>query len=185
MSPGTKLSLQTSHYDRGHNVADPGIKPLMAVVVGMAGAVPAALPATFRVLPALPVSASTPVRKLVLKELETATGVVFSINDEVWPFTTPMMAKQGETEIWEVKNEAEMDHPFHLHGMFFEVLETNGVAQPRRGCKDTVNVPMAKGSVPGTVRFAVRDEALGMWMFHCHILEHAERGMMGDLMVMP
>ena len=36
-----------------------------------------------------------------------------------------------------------------------------------------------------TLRFAVRYEPLGMWMFHCHILEHAERGMMGDLMVMP
>ncbi len=184
-SPGGKLTLQTSHYDRGHNVADPGIKPLMAVAVGSAGPAPAALPTTFRDLPALPVSASTVVRKLVLKELETSTGVVFSINDEVWPFTTPMMAKQGEIEIWEVKNEAEMDHPFHLHGMFFEVLDINGVAQTRRGWKDTVNVPMAKGAVPGTMRFAVRYEALGMWMFHCHILEHAERGMMGDLMVMP
>ena len=35
------------------------------------------------------------------------------------------------------------------------------------------------------LHFAVRYETQGMWMFHCHILEHAERGMMGDLMVMP
>jgi len=156
-------------------------------VVGAARATaPLALPVTWRQLPVLaPVTAATPVRTFVLKETEGANGVVFSINDEVWPFNQPVMVKQGGVEIWEVKNEAEMDHPFHLHGMFFEVLDVNGVAQTRRGWKDTVNVPMARGTTPGTMRFAVRYDALGMWMFHCHILEHAERGMMGDLMVMP
>ena len=44
------------------------------------------------------------------------------------------------------------------------------------GWKDTVNVPMKK-----TLRFAVRYGESGTWMFHCHILEHAERGMMGEL----
>ena len=185
--PGTKLELQTSHYDRGHNIPDPGVKPVMTVLVGAArSAAPLALPSTWRELPMLAVTtAATPVRQFVLKELETPTGVVFSINDEVWPFNNPVMVKQGDIEIWEVRNEAEMDHPFHLHGMFFEVLDVNGVKQTRRGWKDTVNVPTAKGATPGVMRFAVRYEPLGMWMFHCHILEHAERGMMGDLMVMP
>ena len=117
--------------------------------------------------------------------IETPNGVVFSINDEVWPFNNPVMVKQGDVEIWEVRNEAEMDHPFHLHGMFFEVLDVNGVPETRRGWKDTANVPQARGTTPGILRFAVRYEPLGMWMFHCHILEHAEGGMMGDLMVMP
>ena len=35
-----------------------------------------------------------------------------------------------------------------------------------------------------TLRFAVRYDAEGRWMYHCHILEHAERGMMGELEVM-
>jgi FtsP/CotA-like multicopper oxidase with cupredoxin domain len=35
------------------------------------------------------------------------------------------------------------------------------------------------------LRFAVRYDELGMWMYHCHILEHAERGMMGELRVEP
>ena len=74
--------------------------------------------------------------------------------------------------------------PFTFTG-FFEVLDVNGVAETRRGWKDTANVPMAKGTTPGILRFAVRYEPLGMWMFHCRILEHAEAGMMGDLMVMP
>ena len=41
-----------------------------------------------------------------------------------------------------------------------------------------MNVPKSS-----KLRFAVRYESPGMWMYHCHILEHAERGMMGDLMV--
>ncbi len=184
---GSRLALQTSHYDRGHNVADPGVKPLMNVVLGAArksALLP--LPTIWRDLPVLAVTtSSTRTRRFVLKELETPTGVVFSINDEVWPFNTPVMVKQGDVEIWEVRNEAEMDHPFHLHGMFFEVLDVNGVPETRRGWKDTANVPMARGTTPGILRFAVRYEPLGMWMFHCHILEHAEGGMMGDLMVMP
>lgn len=186
-TPGTRLQLQNSHYDRGHDVPDPGVKPLLNVsVTASRSALPGPLPVVWRDLPVLAVTtASTPLRKFVLKETETSSGVVFSINDQVWPFNTPVMVKQGDVEIWEVRNEAEMDHPFHLHGMFFEVLEVNGVTQSRRGWKDTANVPMAKGTTAGTMRFAVRYEPQGMWMFHCHILEHAERGMMGDLMVMP
>ena len=83
-------------------------------------------------------------------------------------------------EIWEIRNDAEMDHPFHLHGTFFQVLDVDGVAPPHVGWKDTVNVPMKT-----TLRFAVRYGEPGRWMFHCHILEHAERGMMGELDVGP
>jgi len=36
-----------------------------------------------------------------------------------------------------------------------------------------------------SVRFAVQYDPPGVWMFHCHILEHAELGMMGELMIMP
>lgn len=185
--PGDRREFQTSHYDRGHNLPDPGAKTLMNVVLGAARkSAPTPLPTVWRELPVLATTTpTTPVRRFVLKEVETPSGVVFSINDEVWPFNTPVTVQQGAVEIWEIRNEAEMDHPFHLHGMFFEVLDVNGVPEARRGWKDTVNVPQARGTAPGIVRFAVRYEGLGMWMFHCHILEHAEGGMMGDLMVMP
>ena len=60
----------------------------------------------------------------------------------------------------------------HLHGFFFQVLADDG----RPGeWKDTVNV-----AIDQTVRFAVTyEDRPGMWMFHCHILDHAEAGMMG------
>ena len=60
--------------------------------------------------------------------------------------------------------------------MTFQVLDDAGLVVPRLGWKDTLNVPCKK-----TVRSAVRYEAAGRWMYHCHILEHAERGMMGEL----
>lgn len=53
-----------------------------------------------------------------------------------------------------------------------------GVAPVHLGWKDTVNVPMKT-----TLRFAVRYGTAGTWMYHCHILEHAERGMMGTLVI--
>ena len=62
--------------------------------------------------------------------------------------------------------------------MFFQVLSRGGVPEDRLGWKDTVLV-----GPKSSVRFAVRYDAPGMWMYHCQIPEHAERGMMGEVMV--
>jgi FtsP/CotA-like multicopper oxidase with cupredoxin domain len=151
------------------------------VSYGPAAEPPAPLPETWRELTRLSVSDATPVRPFVLEEFEyPGSPVTFSINGEQWPDNKPVHVQQGEVEIWEVHNEAEMDHPFHLHGMFFEVLSVAGEPPVLDGWKDTVNVPPRS-----SLRFAVKYDPPGMWMFHCHILEHAELGMMGDLMVMP
>lgn len=88
-------------------------------------------------------------------------------------------APLAATEIWEIENLVGMDHPFHLHGFQFQVLDRNGVPEPYRRWKDTVNVPKHE-----TVRFVVRyDDFPGLWMFHCHILDHEDHGMMGVLLV--
>lgn len=177
-SPTERLALKTLFYDRGHDVPDPGPKDLVEIVYGSAGQTPAPLPTVLRTLAPLPTTVATPVRPFVLKEQESPAGATFMINDQRWPFNTPVMVKQGAIEIWEIEANPEMDHPFHLHGMFFEVLSINGTPAPQFGWKDTVNVP--KGT---KLRFAVQYDPPGMWMFHCHILEHAERGMMGELMI--
>ena len=67
----------------------------------------------------------------------------------------------------------------HLHGYFFMPVDEKG--QPIRPMqwKDTLNVPMKT-----TARFLVTfDERPGQWMFHCHILDHAEGGLMGTVVV--
>jgi FtsP/CotA-like multicopper oxidase with cupredoxin domain len=88
-----------------------------------------------------------------------------------------VVAPLGATEIWEIENLVGMDHPFHLHGFQFQVLDRDGIPEPYRSWKDTVNVPKHQ-----TARFIVRyDDFPGKWMFHCHILDHEDHGMMGLL----
>jgi FtsP/CotA-like multicopper oxidase with cupredoxin domain len=85
----------------------------------------------------------------------------------------------GTTEIWQVENLVGMDHPFHLHGFSFQVLDRNGEPEPYASWQDTVNVP-----AHSMVRFVVRfTDYPGKWMFHCHILDHESAGMMGILEV--
>ncbi len=168
-------TLRTLHYDRGHDIPDPG--PLTVFDVELSGSSPAigAKPLAGPPLAPIVTDGSTATRVFTLTEIEDRGDGLpqFLINGEFWPFNTPIGALYGDTEIWEVRNETEMDHPFHLHGMFFQVE-----GAPLAGWKDTVLVPRQT-----TVRFAVRYTARGMWMYHCHILEHAELGMMGSLVV--
>jgi FtsP/CotA-like multicopper oxidase with cupredoxin domain len=177
---GTQAALETVHYDRGHDIPDPGPQELLRIAYDAAVPAPAPLPDTWGQAPRLPITDSTRVRPFVLNEYEQpGLPVLFTINGEQWPDNRPVHVTRGDVEIWEVRNEAPMDHPFHLHGMFFQVLPDGGGAPVADGWKDTVNVPQKS-----TIRFAVQYDPPGMWMFHCHILEHAELGMMGDLMVM-
>ncbi len=103
------------------------------------------------------------------------SGWTFSINGSVWPNVPLVESSLGDTETWQVVNETGMDHPFHLHGFFFWV-------RGRQEWMDTVNVP-ASATVELQPYFDARPGAAGSWMYHCHILEHAEGGMMGEVRV--
>ena len=99
-------------------------------------------------------------------------GVDFVINKERHHQDKPVRA--GELQIWDVVNGTLMDHPFHLHGFFFQVLAVNGTPPPWRSWEDVVNVPPR-----ATIRIAwMPDDRRGSWMYHCHILEHHASGMM-------
>ncbi len=90
----------------------------------------------------------------------------------------------GSTEIWRIRNDSMMTHPFHLHHGQFQILDRDGIAPAAHelGYKDTVRV--APGS---TVRFIMKFEnfpdANTTYMYHCHILEHEDNGMMGQFTV--
>lgn len=83
----------------------------------------------------------------------------------------------GDTEIWEVSGEM-MAHPFHVHGVHFEVLSRAGRAPEVRdqGLKDTV---LVQDPVELLVRFT-QPAVKAPFMYHCHILEHEDNGMMGQ-----
>jgi FtsP/CotA-like multicopper oxidase with cupredoxin domain len=83
----------------------------------------------------------------------------------------------GETEIWEVSGEM-MAHPFHVHGVHFEVLSRGGTRPDilDQGSKDTVVV---QEPVELLVKFT-QEAVAAPFMYHCHILEHEDNGMMGQ-----
>uniref|UniRef100_UPI0025E9BB57 multicopper oxidase domain-containing protein n=1 Tax=Oceanithermus sp. TaxID=2268145 RepID=UPI0025E9BB57 len=81
----------------------------------------------------------------------------------------------GTVEEWEIVNAGVLDHPFHLHTNPFQVISRAGRPEPLRAWKDTVLVPA--GSI---VRLRVGFEDFpGKAVYHCHILEHEDLGMMG------
>jgi len=83
--------------------------------------------------------------------------------------------KLGDVEIWEIENIVGMDHPFHIHGFQFQVIDRDGKPEPFRSWKDTINVPKHS-----TVRIVIHlADFAGKWMYHCHILDHEDHGMMG------
>jgi FtsP/CotA-like multicopper oxidase with cupredoxin domain len=98
----------------------------------------------------------------------------FRVNKEMHGMDKPVIV--GDLQVWEVSNSSLMDHPFHLHGFFFQVLEENGKAPEYKAWKDTYNLkPRA------TIKIAwMPDNRPGMWMYHCHIIEHHAAGMMAN-----
>jgi FtsP/CotA-like multicopper oxidase with cupredoxin domain len=109
-----------------------------------------------------------------------ADGAVLGINGQT-DGSLMFSAKTNTVEVWTLTNTTNYDHPFHLHGFFFQVLDIDGAAPPVRAWSDTVNLVPEK-----VVRIAIPfDDRAGMWMFHCHILDHADLGMMAMLHLMP
>ena len=107
------------------------------------------------------------------------TGLAWLINGKAWWKDAPLFTfAEGDTVTMTIKNLAGPEHPFHLHGQFFEVLTLNGADAAEPGLKDTV-------LVPGMSTVAIRAwmDNPGRWMAHCHILEHAEQGMMSEIFV--
>jgi FtsP/CotA-like multicopper oxidase with cupredoxin domain len=175
-APGSDLVVRSIPVDRGWGTTY-GRSPDELFVVHLEGEPvdPPEMPPIHRPIDPLPTEGATVV-SLKLTESDPGTPFELGINNVAFKDSTPVMARVGETQVFDIENTIEWAHPFHLHGFFFQVLEPAGKLE----WKDTVNVP-----VNGRVRFVVRyDDRPGMWMFHCHILDHAEAGMMGSLMVM-
>jgi len=84
-------------------------------------------------------------------------------------YTLPL----GERSRIRFTNESYRLHPMHLHGMFFRVIARNGAAVDEPFTRDTVLVHPKE-----TVDVGVVPLDAGLWMAHCHVLEHAEAGMM-------
>jgi FtsP/CotA-like multicopper oxidase with cupredoxin domain len=125
------------------------------------------------IVPLVPAGPMSPTRTIRLGAKMTLHGHDWLVNGEMHHHDAPV--KAGELQIWEIVNDTGMDHPFHLHGFFFQVIAVDGERVTPHAWEDTVNV-VGRGSV--TLAFRP-DARPGRWMYHCHILEHHAAGMMG------
>jgi len=90
----------------------------------------------------------------------------------------------GSVEIWAMKNTTPLAHPFHIHGVQFRTLDRNGESPlpHEHGLKDTVLVDPGS-TVRVITEFSDFADPQRPYMYHCHILEHEDAGMMGQFVV--
>ncbi len=110
-------------------------------------------------------------------------GIEWTINDRAFAghdhAAPPAMVMQADRFVHlQFVNESFRLHPIHLHGMFFRLLARNGAPVDEPFFRDTV---LVHGKETIDIGLVPRDA--GDWMMHCHILEHAEAGMMTTLRV--
>lgn len=181
-APGSRLTLRALLYNRGYgSVEYRNDEDLLTLALTGESPIKAS-PVSGVSRSIVPPSAAgvTPVTMtFTLPPVDGKRHSEFRINGVPFWKAKPFAARLGETQVWTIKNETEWDHPFHLHGYFFMVLDDNGSPVRPLAWKDTVNIPMKT-----TARLLVTfDERPGEWMIHCHILDHADGGLMGTVRV--
>ncbi len=150
-------------------------RPILLATVFYEGFAQQALTLPERLIPVEPLPQPTlPVRRFVLSE-----GMAFMINGRTFDHRrVDTKVRLGTVEDWEVINLGNMDHPFHLHTNSFQIL--NSAGQPESAWRDVMLVPARQ-----TRRFRVRfDDFTGKAVYHCHILDHEDLGMMGVIQVL-
>ena len=101
-----------------------------------------------------------------------------------------IIVKQGDVEDWIIENRSTELHAFHIHQLHFMMLEWQGVPVNEPFLRDTINVPFYKSQMldyPSVkIRMDFRDpNTVGTFVYHCHLLEHEDGGMMGVIRVEP
>ena len=104
--------------------------------------------------------------------------------------TPNIVAHQGEVEDWIIENRSTELHAFHIHQLHFMLIDWSGMPVNEAFLRDTVNVPFFKDQMlqyPSVrLRLDFRDpNTVGTFVYHCHLLEHEDGGMMGTIRVEP
>ena len=102
------------------------------------------------------------------------------------PAALDLRIKAGEVEVWHVTNTSGVTHPLHLHNRHFQILDIDGQPPPPElaGWKDTTIIKPGR-AVRLLVRFEGAPDSERPYLFHCHILEHEDMGMMGRFFLVP
>ncbi len=112
------------------------------------------------------------------------SATYWAINRQAWPergheFPPPPLAELtlGRSYVFELSNVTPHMHPIHLHGHTFKVLDSNKIDRPVHWADTVLLTPKER------CRIAFVADNPGRWMFHCHIIEHQDTGMMGYVTV--
>jgi len=137
----------------------------------------APLPAALAPMTALAANDAVQIRSMVLNDA--------MINNTAMDMNRiDLVAHLNTSEVWVVSNAMALPHNFHVHDVQFQILDVSGQKPPPQlaGWKDTIYVP------PGAqfriiMRFADYADPRNPYMFHCHLLTHEDKGMMGQFVV--
>ena len=104
--------------------------------------------------------------------------------------TPDIVAHQGEVEDWVIENRTQELHAFHIHQLHFMLVDWNGIPLDEPYLRDTINVGYwdGKSSEYPSVRLRMdfrSANVVGNFVYHCHLLEHEDGGMMGLIRVEP
>jgi suppressor of ftsI len=131
----------------------------------------------------------TPIKVEPLKKRPPSFTVIFTedkngfyINDKKFAMDAEPMtsARVGTYQHWRIVNRTAELHPFHIHQVHFLAYAENGVPLAYPAWLDTVNVPVG-GTVDVILDFT--DPVIkGMAVFHCHLLNHEDKGMMAKIL---
>lgn len=206
---GVHASFVTRTVDTGPAGENDPTRPLAAITVSDVAPEPARLPGSAAPLPRSTSSVwladVKPVRTRTLYFSETPqdpknpnSPTIFMLTVEGQP---PMpydprsskpniIVRQGDVEDWIIQNRTRELHAFHIHQIHFLMLDWNGVPVDEPFLRDTVNVAYWDGKssqYPSVkLRMDFRDPSIvGTFVYHCHLLEHEDGGMMGTILVEP
>jgi FtsP/CotA-like multicopper oxidase with cupredoxin domain len=175
-TPGSDITVRSLPHNRGYGSEYLNVEDLFTIALANASpySAPARLPVKRSIKP-LDGTGATPINMDITLVQVNERTIEYRINNVPPAKLVPVQARIGETQIWTITNQTKWSHPIHLHGFFFQVLDKNGDLVRPLAWRDTVDVPFEE-----TMRFIVKyDDRPGTWMFHCHILDHAEGGVMG------
>ena len=178
-SPGS-YSIRTLPVDTGPD-GDPTPEDLLGtLIVSGSQSTPANVPNTL--LPSTDLRAATisRTRRIVFSENNDAGQ--FFINGQLYsPSRDDVTVPLGSTEKWLLVNNSEEIHTFHIHQTDFQIINKDGQDKEFVGYQDTVDV--APGGTTTIIIPFTNPTQVGRFVFHCHILEHEDGGMMQNIVV--
>lgn len=186
VSANQRVTARTVAYNRGMGIPVKPAETLFGLTTSAGPAVPAfVMPSTLPSPPAIGAPQRT--QTVVLNDMGMGMGMggSFTINGRLFdPGRDDLTMRAGIPEEWNVRNGGMMDHPLHIHGCAFQLVASTRsdiASDPRLGAfMDTVNVRSGE-----SLRLRVQIDTPGRRMFHCHILEHEDQGMMAIVNVLP